>query len=121
VGERRIGQGFKRIEGEKISPGAVISSGDCGSRLNTPDRWGPLSARGEGNGIPVRDGVRVGHGMISSLGRIVASRPFSIYFSSFPLFLFLFSISFISFSNLVQIDSNQFVNFSKIQVNSLRQ
>jgi hypothetical protein len=47
--------------------------------------------------------------------------PFYIFFFFSPLFLFLFSISFISFSNLVQIDSNQFVSFSKIQLNTVRQ
>jgi hypothetical protein len=36
-------------------------------------------------------------------------------------FYFLISISFINFSNLVQIDSKQFVNFSKIQLNNLGQ
>jgi hypothetical protein len=43
------------------------------------------------------------------------------FFSFFLLFLFYFLISFITFANLVQIDSNQFVNFSKIQRNKLGQ
>jgi hypothetical protein len=36
-------------------------------------------------------------------------------------FLFLFSISFITFSFVLQIDSNQFLKFSKIHLNILRQ
>jgi hypothetical protein len=48
------------------------------------------------------------------------SALFYIFFF-FPLFLFLFSNSFIFFSNLIQINSNQFVNFSKNQLNILRQ
>jgi hypothetical protein len=46
------------------------------------------------------------------------------YFYFFPLFFFsffCFLVSFISFSNLVQIDSNQLVKISKIQRNKFEQ
>jgi hypothetical protein len=43
------------------------------------------------------------------------------FFCVLSFSLFCFPISFITFSNLVQIDSNRFVNFSKIQLNILGQ
>jgi hypothetical protein len=84
--------------------------------MTWPDSWGPgVSERGKKRSVSVWAGF-LGHRLFSILGRFVALGPFVYFFllSSFP---FLFSISFISFSNLVQIDSNQFVNFSKIQIN----
>jgi hypothetical protein len=52
---------------------------------------------------------------------MVSPGPFSCFFLLFFLFFFCFLISFISFSNLVQIDSNQFVKFPRIQHNNLEQ
>jgi hypothetical protein len=43
--------------------------------------------------------------------------PFFIFCSFFLLFLFCFLISFIAFVFDIQMTSNQFVNFSKIQLN----
>jgi hypothetical protein len=84
---------------------------------------------------PGRQGPRVGEGVRigctgSGLGIAGPQTPFSVgpkglprplfYFSfSFLLFFFCFLISFIDFANLVQIDSNQFVKFPRIQHSNL--
>jgi hypothetical protein len=79
---------------------------------------GPTRQRGrretEGTGSEIVAGLRATCGT----GPDLPPWPF---FYIFPLFLFLFLVYFISFSKLVQIDSNQFVNFSKTQHNILRQ
>jgi hypothetical protein len=60
----------------------------------------------------------VGRGLVSLMGRKASPRPFLIFSFSFS-FLFLFSYSFYNFCNLVQIDSNQFVKFPRIQHSNL--
>jgi hypothetical protein len=53
------------------------------------------------------------------MGQKVAPRPFSYFFDS--LFVFFFLDYFITFSFLLQIDSNQFLKFAKIRSNNLGQ
>jgi hypothetical protein len=74
--------------------------------------------KGEGTGSVAG---RMGRRLLLLLGRRGSSGSISSFFCVLSFSLFCFSISFISFSNLVQIDSNQFVFFSKIQLNILRQ
>jgi hypothetical protein len=108
-----IGLGINRIEeGEKIARAGVSSviSGWMLKMLRWPDSWGPhvsgwkVKAR-----IPVRKGF-LGCRPDLELGQIVSLGDFSCFFL---IFFFCFLISFITFANLVQIYSNQFVNFSK--------
>jgi hypothetical protein len=86
-----------------------------------PDSWGPLVSE-----MRERAGYQFGLQVSWTMGRIwrwaepLPLGPF-LFFSLFSSFLFLFPISFITFANLVQIESNQFVNFSKIQINTVRQ
>jgi hypothetical protein len=47
------------------------------------------------------------------LGQMVSPGPFYFYFLLFFLFLFCFLISFRTFALWLQIDSNQFLKFSK--------
>jgi hypothetical protein len=62
---------------------------------------------------------KLGRGPTSVLGRKGSRGPF-IFFSFFLLFLCCFLISFITFAFDIRIDSNQFLNFSKIQHNVLK-
>jgi hypothetical protein len=57
-------------------------------------------------------------GCLSCWAERDAPRPFSIFFS---FSAFLFSDYFITFSFVLQIDSNQFLKFAKIQSNNLGQ
>jgi hypothetical protein len=86
-----------------------------------PDRWGPpISGRkGEGDTLSGWDGI--GPGRLQRLGRFGPPGLFYIFlwFSLFP-FLF-FPISFISFENLIQIQSNNFLSYYNIQGNILNQ
>jgi hypothetical protein len=87
--------------------------------MTRADRWDPLLVRERR-----KEGYRFGF-LNGPQTRFAAGPKFvpeaHSYF--FPLFLFFFCFlySFITISNLVQIDSNQFVNFPKIQLNNLRQ
>jgi hypothetical protein len=47
--------------------------------------------------------------------------PSSLFFLFILFILFRFLISFIDFAKMLQINSNQFVKFSRIQLNILRQ
>jgi hypothetical protein len=58
---------------------------------------------------------------VSSSGPKGSPRGPSLFFPFIFLLFFCFLYFFISFSNLIQIDSNQNANFSKIQLNILRQ
>jgi hypothetical protein len=80
------------------------------------DRWVPLSAREREKG-EYRFGFAFwAAGYFSDLGRGVPRGPFLFLFC-FLSFLFLFSISFIAFAYCIQIKSNQFQIFYKIQNN----
>jgi hypothetical protein len=70
--------------------------------------------RGDAEGGAGPDRVQLGLGP-----RVGPVGQFSFFLFWFFSFCFLFC--FISFSKLVQIDSNQYVNFSKNQLNILRQ
>jgi hypothetical protein len=67
----------------------------------------------------VSEETGVGRGLIVGLGRIVAPGLFLVFFFFSSFLLFLFSISFISFAKLLQINSNHFQKNSKNQCNDL--
>jgi hypothetical protein len=76
-----------------------------------------LSVLGRGWNVPIQNRSWVGCGPFQRLGQFGSPRPFSyfFFFSFFSFFYFL--ISSITSSNLVQIDSNQFLKVSNIQGN----
>jgi hypothetical protein len=80
------------------------------------DVWAPLSTRREEEReVPVQAGF-LGCGPDLELGQKVA--PSQFLFFSFSFFLFLFSFYFfITFVFWLQFDSNQIVNFPKIEQN----
>jgi hypothetical protein len=80
-----IGDGFQR-EGEE-----TVGVDDA-------DRWVPLIIGGRGERIPFQDFSRVGQGRKARWAGFAPRGPFLVFFSSFLLFLFLFSISFIDFA-----------------------
>jgi hypothetical protein len=84
-------QGINQIEEEEFPPGAAVSSSDCGWRLKTPDRWGPLSARGRRNAYRFGEGREMGRRLYPGLGSFVSPGLFSIFFL---LLFFFFSIFF---------------------------
>jgi hypothetical protein len=102
---RRNRWGINRIEEEEFPPGAAISSGDCGWRLKTPDRWGPLSARGRRNAYRFKEGREMGRRLYPGLGSFVSPDPFSVFSFFFP-FSFLFSFLFCNFYNFCICASN---------------
>jgi hypothetical protein len=63
---------------------------------------------------------KMGRGLVLAVGWKCSPGPLTLFPFSFSI-SFLFSYSFITFANLVQIDSNQFVKFSKIQLIILNQ
>jgi hypothetical protein len=75
-----------------------------------------VSEKNRGRGYRFGGTAMLGRGLILAVGWKGSPSSFSIFFL-FSLFLFLFSFSFITFSNLVQIASNQFVKIPKIQGN----
>jgi hypothetical protein len=78
------------------------------------------SARGREKRVPFRDSFRWDVGQNSGWSRWLPRARY--YFFSFSFLLFLFSFYFfITFANLVQIDSNQIVIFSKLQLINLTQ
>jgi hypothetical protein len=82
---------------------------------------GPTCQRGEenrlGNGSVFLPGLRAG--FLSGPNRFPEVQ-FQI-FISLSSFLFLFSISFVTFAYIIQTRSNQFLKFCKIQHNVLKQ
>jgi hypothetical protein len=81
----------------------------------------PVGEGREGKGVPVRVLVLLGCGLLQVLGRMVSPGPFSVFISSFSFSISVFFISFIHFSNLNQINSNQLCKVSKIQNNHTEQ
>jgi hypothetical protein len=78
---------------------------------------GPVCQREERGGrVPFRAEAVLGRGRFGGWAEM-ASPSLFLFFFVLSSFLFLFLVYFISFSKLVQIDSNQFVNFSKIPSN----
>jgi hypothetical protein len=74
----------------------------------------------EGRGVTVREGGFLGCGLDLELGQIVSPGAL-LYFYFFLLFSFLISVSFVSFAKRLQINSNHFQKFSKIQNNHTEQ
>jgi hypothetical protein len=74
----------------------------------------PVSEVREREGVTVRVCVEVGRGPILKLGQMGSPGPFYIFFFLFFFSYFLFSISFIDFAKLLQINSNHFQKFCKI-------
>jgi hypothetical protein len=87
-----------------------------------PDMWGPcVRERKREKGTDLGCGEN-GPRPDSVAGPRGSPGPFIyIFFLSFFFLLFCFLISFITFSNLVQIASNQFCKIPKIQSNILEQ
>jgi hypothetical protein len=83
-----------------------------GSHLSAGEREGEVYRFGFELGVPRA---------VSSSGPKGSPRGPSLFFPFLFLFFFCFLYFFISFSNLIQIYSNQNANFSKIQLNILRQ
>jgi hypothetical protein len=82
------------------------------------DRWGPCvrERRKKIEGVPVR-----GFGWAAVVGLDWADSVQIFLFSFFFFFLFIlfcFTNSLITFANMLQINSNQFLIFSKIQINN---
>jgi hypothetical protein len=102
-------------DGEARSPVGISARG--GRRLTGGSRCqrGKEETVRTGSGFP-----GVGRGPKLMPSQMVSPVLFIFFFFSFLLFFFCFLYSFISFSNLIQINSNQIVNFSKIQLNILR-
>jgi hypothetical protein len=96
------------ISGEKFGWSSWMIGG---SHMSVRDR--ERSGYGFGNG-------QMGRGLISLLGQKGSRGPFMFFFL-FLFLLFSFSISFITFAFYIQMTSNQFVKFSKIQRNKLGQ
>jgi hypothetical protein len=95
--------------------------GERNQREERDDRWGPPVSEGrEGRGYRFGEGASWAAGLIWSWARWFPRGPFSI-FIFLSLFPFLFSISFVSFAKRLQINSNHFQKFSKIQNNQPEQ
>jgi hypothetical protein len=125
----RLGHVVKRAGNQSELKGGVIGGNSVSDEkfrwgrktMMWPSQVGPARQQGrEKNTYRFRIGF-LGRGPDLELGQIVSLGPFFMFFLLFFLFFFCFLISFITFANLVQIDSIQFVNFSKIQLNILRQ
>jgi hypothetical protein len=85
-----------------------------------PDVWARAVSEGEGRKEGT-DSVNLNGPRTGFCSGPRGSRgPFSI-FISFSSFSFLFSYFFISFANILQTMSNQFLIFSKIQINNPEQ
>jgi hypothetical protein len=112
------------IKGQLMGENLGVSGEKSGERLKMTVMWhcgALLSVRKKRRErVPVRDSF-LGRGSFPLLGRMVSPGPLYVFSLSFLFFVFLISNSFITCSNLVQIDSTQFVNFYKIQINIVRQ
>jgi hypothetical protein len=95
----------------------AVSGEVCGRRRKMTDGWGPLSVR-EGEGV----GYRFGKWLSGPRAHFCSGSnrcPLALsYFQFLFSFLFLFSISSITFANLVQIASNRLCKVYKIPSNS---
>jgi hypothetical protein len=102
-----IWQGINGIEGGEGIAHSEVTAKTFGQRLRMlrwPDSWVLLVSEGERrNAYRFRGKEKMGRRPFSGLGQKVSPEPCSIFF------LFCFSISSITSSNLVQIDSNQFL------------
>jgi hypothetical protein len=95
---------------------AAVLGRSSGLRRKTTARWArAISGKEREKGVPLRVSLRVGRGPILWLGRKAFRGLFPFLF--FYFFLFLISISLISFAKRHQINSNQFLKFSKNQHN----
>jgi hypothetical protein len=79
-----------------------------------------LSAEGGEGDDTLSGGGNAGPGPKAGLGRLVPCGLFYIFFCVLFFFFFCFLIYFISFANLIQINSNYFLNSSKNQHNVLK-
>jgi hypothetical protein len=70
--------------------------------------------------VTIRAGALLGRGLLRQLGRIGSLQPFSIFLISFLFFFFYFPISSIQFATMLQIISNHFQIFCKIQNSHLK-
>jgi hypothetical protein len=79
--------------------------------VTCPGRWGLQVSEGEGG--KQRTGSASLPGLRADSGTGPEGMPEALfYFFSFLLFFFYFLYSFLTISNLIQTDSNKFVNFS---------
>jgi hypothetical protein len=81
--------------------------------------WDPLGSEGEERGARTCLGICGGSWASSAAGPKGVPGPFCLLFCL--LFIFYFLISFITFSNQLQIQSNQILKISKNKHNILRQ
>jgi hypothetical protein len=93
----------------------TVSAGFGPGRKTMTDAWGPRVGEGERGGGTDSGQRRFGPWVPFLIWAEGFPRPFSIFFSSLLLFFFLFSNSFVSFAKKLQINSNHFQEFSKIQ------
>jgi hypothetical protein len=106
---------------------AAVSGEIDGQRLKTTPHChvGPAVSEREGGNKTYRfgllNGPRLALALLGWTGPFRSVSPLFPFFFVLKPFSFLFLVYFISFSKLVQIDSNQFVNFSKNQLNILSQ
>jgi hypothetical protein len=55
------------------------------------DRWTPVVGdRGREEGVTVREGAVLGHGLLLGLDQIGSPRPFCLFLFSFPFFFYVF-------------------------------
>jgi hypothetical protein len=109
-----LGKDLRGLKGEISGGESSVTDVKVGWRRKTMTlAWqvGPTRQRErEKERYRFGEGKKMDRGLLPLLGRKGSSRPF--FFLFLFLFFFYFLISFISFSNLVQIASNQFVKIS---------
>jgi hypothetical protein len=91
------------MDGQK---GVVLQQGSCPNFREMLTGGAGMSVGEEKALVPFRYRAELGRGLPFGSGRKVAPRPFS-FFCSFIFFPFLFSISFVTFSKLIQFYSNK--------------
>jgi hypothetical protein len=84
----------------------------------THDLGPPVGEGKKDSGVPFRVRGFLGRGLFSLLGRKASRGPIFLFLFLFFLFFFCSPFSSISFSKLVQIDSNQLCKVPKIQNNN---